>query len=104
MPLIEANAVVRIDQLEFLSAIIPRTLTYKRAVQRREQLLREDDPPERNGSSVKKRPRTSGARRGGGENVGRGGGIERYFSGGDGGNGVTEDEVSMQDDSMDIDE
>jgi len=99
----EANAVVRIDQLEFLGDIIPRTMTYKRAVARKEQLVREDSSPERNGSSEKKkRSRPSGERRGG-ENPGRGG-IERYFRGGTGGNGVIEDDVSVQDDRMDIDE
>jgi len=99
----EANAVVRIDQLEFLGDIIPRTMAYKRAVARKEQVLREDSSPERNGSSEKKkRSRPSGERRGG-ENSGLGG-IERYFRGGTGGNGVIGDEVSVQDDRMDIDE
>ena len=98
----EANAVVRIDQLEFLGDIIPRTMAYKRAVARKEQVLREDSSPERNGSSEKKkRSRPSGERRGG-ENSGLGG-IERYFRGGTGGNGVIGDEVSVQDDRMDID-
>jgi hypothetical protein len=98
-----ANAVVRIDQLEFLGDIIPRTMTYKKAVARKEQLLREDDSPERNGSSEKKkRSRTSGGRKGAAENLARGGGIERYF--GKAGNGIAEDEISVQDDRMDIDE
>jgi hypothetical protein len=73
-------------------------MTYKKAVARKEQLLREDDSPEQNGASEKKkRPRTSGRGR-------RGGGIERYFGARKGANGVIEDDVSVQDDGMDIDE
>ena len=95
----QANAVARIDQLEFLSDIVPRTVAYKKAVARREQLLTTPESPEHNGSSERKKSRTTGRER---ETSGRGG-IERFF-GNKGGNGVIEDEVSVQDDRMDIDE
>ena len=90
----------RIDNLEFLADIVPRTMTYKRAVTRRDQILNSPDSPEHNGSPAteRKKSRTSG---GGRESAGRGG-IERFFA--KGGNGVVEDEVSVQDERMDIDD
>jgi len=93
--------VSRIDNLEFLGDIVPRTMTYKRAVARRDQILNSPESPEHNGSPAteRKKSRTSG---GGRESTGRGG-IERYF-GNKGGNGVVEDEVSVQDERMDIDD
>ena len=69
----QANAVARIDQLEFLSDIIPRTMSYKKAVARKEQLLNLPDSPEyNNGSPVseKKKSRTPFSGR---ETSGRGG-------------------------------
>ena len=97
-----ANAVARIDNLEFLSDIIPRTMTYKRAVARRDQVLNSPDSPEHNGSLAldRKKSRSSG---GGRESAAGRGGIERFF-GGKPRNGVAEDEVSVQDERMDIDD
>jgi hypothetical protein len=94
-----ANAVARIDQLEFLSEIIPRTTTYKKAVARKEQLLMEPDSPEQNGSSLteRKKSRTGKER----ESAGRGG-IERFFSA-KGRNGVVAEDVRGDGDVMDID-
>jgi hypothetical protein len=100
---LKANAVARIDQLEFLSDIIPRTMTYKKAVARREQLLNAPDSPEHNGSPIseRKKSRTSGGH--GRDSSGRGG-IERYF-GSKKGNGVAVgDEISVQEDRMDLDD
>jgi histone H3/H4 len=89
----EANAVARIDQLEFLSDIIPRTIRYKQALQRKEQALNEPDSPEENGhSSSRKKGRsrdTSGGR----------GGIERYLTGSTKNNGIHDfesDEEAME--------
>jgi hypothetical protein len=95
-----ANAVARIDQLEFLSDIIPRTTTYKKAVARKEQLLMEPDSPEQNGSPVteRKKSRTGKGR----ESAGRGG-IEKFFSA-KGGNGIVAEEVHDDGDVMDIDD
>ena len=80
----------RIDQLEFLSDIIPRTMTYKKAVQRKEKALLAPDSPEHvnGGSPVSDRKRSKGAGRGR-RSSGQGGGtIERYFGGRKSGNGV----------------
>jgi hypothetical protein len=98
--LILANAVARIDQLEFLSDIIPRTMSYKKAVARKEQSLNTPDSPEPNGSPVveRKKSRVSGGR----DSSGRGG-IEKFF-GRKGGNGVVEDDEAADDDRMDVDE
>jgi len=76
-------------------------MSYKKAVARREQLLTAPDSPEHNGSPIseRKKSRTSSGR----DSSGRGG-IERYFSGSRGGNGVVGDEVSAQEDRMDIDD
>jgi hypothetical protein len=87
-----ANAVARIDQLEFLSDIIPRTITYRKAVARKEQSLMAPDDGE-NGS-----PKARGKRPRSGKEAGRG--IDQFFKKG---NGVVEDEVVVQDDGMDID-
>ena len=77
-------------------------MSYKKAVARREQLLTSPDSPEHNGSPVseRKKSRTSG---GGRRSASGSGGIERYF-GGKGGNGVVGDEVSVQEDRMDMDD
>jgi hypothetical protein len=93
---------LRNDNLEFLADIVPRTMSYRRAVAQKEKMLNAPDSPEHNGSPAtmgRKKSRTSG---GGRESAGRGG-IERYF-GNKGGNGVVEDEVSVQDDRMDVDD
>jgi hypothetical protein len=93
--------VSRIDQLEFLSDIIPRTMTYKKAVQRKEKALLAPDSPEHvNGSPVSDRKRSKGAgrqRRGSGQG---GGTIERYFGGRKSGNGVG----VVSDDEGDVDD
>lgn len=89
-----ANAVARIDQLEFLSDIVPRTTSYKKALARKEQVVVTPDSPEVNGSppSERKKSRTGKER----ESIGRGG-IERFF-GSKGGNGVVaEEEVERMD-------
>jgi len=94
--------VARRDNLEFLTDIVPRTMTYRRAVATRESLHNPPpDSPEQNGSlgTERKKSRTSG---GGRTSAGRGG-IERFF-GNKGGNGVAEDEVSVQDERMDVDD
>jgi len=72
--------VARIEQLEFLSDIIPRTMTYKSAAQRKEKALNAPDSPDENGTSGRK------IRKGGG----RTGGIERYFSSKEENNGMEE--------------
>jgi hypothetical protein len=94
-----ANAVARIDQLEFLSDIIPRTMSYKKAVARKEQILTTPDSPEQNGSPAveRKKSRVSGGR----DSSGRGE-IEKFF-GRKGGNGVVEDDSAAEEDKMDID-
>ena len=88
----------RIDQLEFLCDIVPRTTTYKKAVARKEQLAIAPDSPEQNGSpsSERKKSRTAMER----VSAGRGG-IERFFSKGE--NGVVEEEADVEVDRMDID-
>jgi hypothetical protein len=93
-----ANAVARIDQLEFLSDIIPRTMTYKKALQKKDQIILAPDSPEQNGSPVSDRKRSKGRER---HSAGQTG-IERYFGGRKSGNGVVEDE-GYGDDRMDID-
>ena len=99
-----ANAVARIDQLEFLSDIIPRTMTYKKALQKKEQVLLAPDSPEHNGSPVSDRKKAKGReRQGSGQG---GGGIEKYFGGRKSGNGVVgvgEDDGYGGEDRMEID-
>jgi hypothetical protein len=98
--LIVANAVARIDRLEFLSDIVPRTVSYKRAVARKEQLIMQPELLDQNGSERKKSRSMRGER----ENAGRGG-IEQYFGSRSGhGNGIRGDDVSAQEDRMEIDD
>lgn len=96
--LILANAVARIDQLEFLSDIIPRTMTYKRALQKKEDQILGPDSPEQNGSPASDRKRTKGGKR---QSSGKTG-IEQYFGGRKSGNGVVEND-GYGEDRMDID-
>jgi len=97
--LIVANAVARVDPLEFLSDIVPRTMTYKQALQRKEQALIAPDSPEHNGSPASDRKKTKGRER---QSSGKGG-IERYFEGRRSGNGVAGDDDGYGEDRMDID-
>lgn len=90
----------RIEQLEFLCDIVPRTTTYKKAIARKEQLVTAPDSPEQNGSppTERKRSRTGKQRASSGR-----GGIERFF-GNKGGNGTVEEDVAAESDMMDLED
>jgi hypothetical protein len=88
--------VARIDQLEFLSDIVPRTLSYKKAVARKAQLLNAPDRPENNGTSQKKASRHSKKDPKSGQ-----GPIDQFFRSKD--NESVGDQASVEDESMDID-
>jgi len=69
-------------------------MTYRKALQRKEENLNAPDSPDENGSSPSERKKRNGR-------MSRG--IERYF-GSKGGNGVTDEEnLNDDEDRMDID-
>jgi hypothetical protein len=73
-------------------------MTYKRALQKKEQQLLAPDSPEQNGSPASDRKRSKGRER---QSSGQAG-IDQYFGGRKSGNGVIEDD-GYGEDRMDID-
>ena len=80
-------------------------MTYKKALQKKDQVLLAPDSPEHNGSPASDRKRSKGGRGRERQSSGQGGaGIEKYFGGRKSGNGVAVGEDDgFGDDRMELD-